>query len=113
MHTSVFLLCGANECLVFLFYVLFLAFLVFWRCLFLGVARFGCFGFACCGSFSCVEAFKSLCYGQLHLRVGVPHLLRWSLGFLFRNLSFLLLFVFSRGQFLELRFLKERLRMHA
>jgi len=35
---------GANECLVFIFP---LAFLVFWRCLFLGVARFGCFGFAC------------------------------------------------------------------
>ena len=50
-----FYCCGTNECLVSFFYVLFLAFLVFWRCLFLGDARFGYFGFACFSSFfSCM-----------------------------------------------------------
>jgi len=46
------LFCGANGCSVLIFP---LAFLVYWRCLFLGVARFGCFGFACFSSFfSCM-----------------------------------------------------------
>jgi len=40
----------------------FLAFLIFWRWLFLGVARFGCFGFACCSSI--------LLYNEAGLRRG-------------------------------------------
>ena len=85
-----FYCCGANECLVSLFFMCcfclsyFLAlfifrchsFRLFWFCLF----QFVVFMYAR------VEAFRSLCYGQLHLRVGVPHLLRWSLGF-FRALQ--------------------------
>jgi len=43
-----FYCCGADGCLVFIFLWPFFS---FWRCLFLGVTRFGCFGFACISSF--------------------------------------------------------------